>query len=92
VLKSRCCGIGISAVPSLPKAVKGVRLPYPALLKHYRIKVYDHLNYRQVFRQIFRQTREKIQERYPPKSRTHSELSLSYSNTDKGANHVLEMR
>ena len=24
-------GIGISAVPSLPKAVKGVRLPYPAL-------------------------------------------------------------
>jgi hypothetical protein len=25
------CGIGISVVPCLPKAVKGVRLPYPAL-------------------------------------------------------------
>ena len=29
-LKSRVCGIGISAVPSLPKAVRRVRLPYPA--------------------------------------------------------------
>ena len=26
------CGIGISAVPSLPKAVRRVRLPYPALI------------------------------------------------------------
>ena len=25
------CGIGIAAVPSLPKAVRRVRLPYPAL-------------------------------------------------------------
>lgn len=26
-----CCGIGIAAVPQLPKLVTGVRLPYPAL-------------------------------------------------------------
>src|SRR5947209_7883470 len=28
------CGIGISAVPSLPKAVRRVRLPYPAIEAH----------------------------------------------------------
>ncbi len=30
-------GIGISVVPSLPKAVRRVRLPYPALLNLYII-------------------------------------------------------
>src|SRR4029078_2936257 len=37
------CGIGISAVPSLPKAVKRVRLPYPALPTLQSPKPTDHV-------------------------------------------------
>ena len=41
VIQHRRCGIGISVVPSLPKAVRGVRLPYPALINLYKIRTYD---------------------------------------------------